>query len=60
VLTGLGDNPYNRKLARDKALEVERDIAYGEFNPEKLSEYKPSPVSTMADSDTSISVVLKR
>jgi integrase len=55
VSTGLGDNPYNRKLARDKALELERDIAYGEFNPEKLSEYKPSPVLTTTDPDAPIS-----
>jgi integrase len=58
VSTGLGDNPYNRKLARDKALEVERDIAYGEFNPEKLSEYKPSPVLTTADPDAPISTTI--
>ena len=33
ISTGLGDTPYNRKQAQDKALEIERDIAYGQFNP---------------------------
>ena len=27
VSTGLGDTPFNRKQAQDKALELERDIA---------------------------------
>lgn len=38
--TGLRDNPFNRKQAQDKALEVERDIAYGEFDPGNLDKYK--------------------
>lgn len=29
--TGLSDTPYNRKLVQDKALEIERDIQYGEL-----------------------------
>ena len=30
---GLTDTPYNRKQAQDKAFEIERDIQYGEFDP---------------------------
>lgn len=40
VSTGLGDTPFNRKQAQDKALEVERDIAFGEFDPDNLEKYK--------------------
>ncbi|HEY9617714.1 MAG TPA: DUF3596 domain-containing protein, partial [Microcoleaceae cyanobacterium] len=40
VSTGLADTPFNRKQAQDKALEVERDIAYGEFDPKNLDKYK--------------------
>ena len=40
ISTGLGDTPYNRKQAGDKALNVERDIAYGEFDPNNLGKYK--------------------
>ncbi len=60
VSTGLRDNPYNCKQAHDKALEVERDIAYGEFDPNKLEKYKvqnsltavaPSPINLVAGFD---------
>lgn len=40
VSTGLSDSPFSRKQAQDKALEVERDIAYGEFDPNHLDKYK--------------------
>jgi hypothetical protein len=40
ISTGLSDTPYSRKQAQDKALEVERDIAYGEFDPDNLDKYK--------------------
>ncbi|MEG3437844.1 DUF3596 domain-containing protein [Pannus brasiliensis CCIBt3594] len=46
VSTGLGDNPYNRKRAQDKALEIERDIAYGEFDPANLDKYKQITLPT--------------
>jgi len=42
VSTGLSDSPFSRKKAQDKALEVERDIAYGEFDPNHLEKYKVS------------------
>ena len=44
ISTGLGDTPYNRKQAQDKALEIERDIAYGQFNPHDLHKYKVNDV----------------
>lgn len=37
VSTGLSDTPFNRKQAQDKALEIERDIAYGKFRLENLA-----------------------
>jgi integrase len=49
VSTGLGDTPFNRKQAQDKALEIERDIAYGEFQPENLKKYKPDAACTPDD-----------
>lgn len=30
---GLLDTPLNRKLAQDKAFQIQRDIEYGEFDP---------------------------
>ncbi len=33
VSLGIRSNPLNRKLAQDKAFEIERDIEYGEFDP---------------------------
>ncbi len=32
VSLGIRSNPLNRKLAKDKAFEIERDIEYGEFD----------------------------
>ncbi len=49
ISTGLSDTPYSRKQAQDKALEVGRDIAYGEFNPNHLDRYKVQAVLTTAD-----------
>lgn len=41
VLTlGLADSPRNRVIAQMKADEIERDIAYGQFDP-TLVKYKP-------------------
>ncbi|WP_416666340.1 Arm DNA-binding domain-containing protein [Egbenema bharatensis] len=54
VSTGLRDSPYNRKQAQDKALEVERDIAYGEFDPSNLEKYKVR--ATLATVDDPIPV----
>lgn len=45
---GLADTPFNRKLAQDKALEIERDIQYGEFDP-TLAKYRSQPVVTAID-----------
>jgi integrase len=56
VSTGLSDTPYSRKQAQDKALEVERDIAYGEFSPEKLDKYKAKAALTTADPVSTISI----
>lgn len=54
ISTGLSDTPYSRKQAQDKALEVERDIAYGEFDPDNLDKYKAQAVLTTADPITAI------
>jgi integrase len=56
VSTGLGDTPYNRKQAQDKALEVERDIAYGQFDPDNLDKYKISAVLTTVDPVSTIPI----
>jgi integrase len=45
---GLSDTPYHRKLAQDRALEIERDIQYGEFDV-TLQKYKPQSVLSTAD-----------
>jgi integrase len=36
----LADTPYSRKQAQDKAFEIERDIQYGQFDPNHLDKYK--------------------
>jgi integrase len=56
VSTGVSDTPYNRKQAQDKALEVERDIAYGEFDPENLDKYKIRASVATADPITTIPI----
>lgn len=56
VSTGLGDTPFNRKQAQDKALEIERDIAYGEFQPDNLEKYKPEAALTTVDADSPPSI----
>lgn len=50
VSTGLRDNPFHRKQAQDKALEVERDIAYGKFDPNNLEKYKDQVALTTVES----------
>jgi integrase len=52
--TGLADGPYNRKLATDAALEIEKDIKYGLFDPDNLQKYKPQRLLTTTDSVTTI------
>jgi integrase len=54
VSTGLADTPFNRKQAHDKVLEVERDIAYGEFDPGNLAKYKVQTALTTAETVTPI------
>ncbi len=43
----------------DKALEVERDVAYGEFNPKSLAKYKPSTVLNPDVATAPVSVALR-
>jgi hypothetical protein len=43
---GLADTPLNRKLAQDKAFEVQRDLEYGEFDPS----YRKYQSCTLQDS----------
>lgn len=50
---GLSDTPYHRKLAQDRALEIERDIQYGEFDT-TLKKYKPQSVLSTTDPVTQI------
>jgi integrase len=52
--TGLADGHYNRKLATDAALEIEKDIKYGLFDPDNLQKYKPQRLLTTTDSVTTI------
>ncbi len=37
---GLTDTPYNRKQAQNKAFEIQRDMDYGQFDPNDLDKYK--------------------
>jgi integrase len=43
---GLPDTPYNRKQVQEKGFEIERDIQYGQFNPNNLAKYKIGADST--------------
>ncbi len=36
----LTDTPFNQKLAQNKAFEIQRDMDYGEFDPNNLDKYK--------------------
>jgi integrase len=54
ISTGLSDTPYHRKQAQEKALEVERDIAYGEFDPENLTRYRVQTALTTTEPITTI------
>ncbi|HEY9844866.1 MAG TPA: DUF3596 domain-containing protein [Candidatus Caenarcaniphilales bacterium] len=49
ISTGLSDSPFNRMQAQGKALEVERDINYGQFNPENLNKYKVGVALTTSE-----------
>jgi integrase len=48
IALGLSDTSYHRKLAQDRALEIERDIQYGEFDV-TLQKYKPKSVLSTSD-----------
>lgn len=48
ISLGLSDTSYHRKLAQDKALEIERDLQYGEFDV-TLQKYKPQSVLSTSD-----------
>lgn len=50
--TGLTNSPLHRKLAQDKAFQIQRDIEYGEFDS-TLEKYKPqSTLTTVEPVDT--------
>ena len=51
---GLTDTPYNRKQAQDKSFEIERDIQYGEFDPNHLEKYKIGVSLTTIETAASI------
>jgi integrase len=53
ISTGLSDTPYNRKLVQDRALEIERDIQYGEFDA-TLEKYKPKSVLSTVEAPPKI------
>lgn len=60
VSLGIRSNPLNRKIAKDKAFEIERDIEYGEFDP-TYQKYKVGttlttvePISELPTSQTSL------
>lgn len=60
VSLGLSDNPLNRKLAQDKAFEVQRDIEYGEFDPTcKKYKVKKKTQDVEEDSPTATLTLLK-
>ncbi|MGB7414840.1 MAG: hypothetical protein WA902_11590, partial [Thermosynechococcaceae cyanobacterium] len=43
-------------LHQDKALEIERDIAYGEFDPSHLEKYKVKTASSTPDPIAAVTV----
>jgi integrase len=55
ISTGLRDTPFNRMQAQQKALEVERDINYGQFDPETLEKYKVGVALSTVEAIDSIS-----
>ena len=55
VSLGLSNTPLNRKLAQDKAFEIQRDIEYGEFDP-TYAKYTINTALTTVDPVTPISV----
>lgn len=48
ISLGITSTPLNRKLAKDKAFEIERDIQYGEFDA-TYQKYKIEAVLTTVD-----------
>lgn len=48
VSPGLNDTPLNRKLAQDKAVQIQRDIEYREFDP-TYQKYKVQSGLTTVD-----------
>ena len=55
VSLGLSNTPLNRKLAQDKAFEIQRDIEYGEFDP-TYAKYTINTALTTVDPVTPIPV----
>lgn len=48
ISLGINSTPLNRKLAKDKAFEIERDIEYGEFDT-TYQKYKVGTALTTVD-----------
>ena len=42
---GIPNSPAGKKLAQAKALEIQKDIAFGDFDP-TLNKYRPNPTPT--------------
>jgi len=53
ISPGLHDSPLNRKLAQDKAFQIQRDIEYGEFDPT----YQKYKIQSALTTDDPISTV---
>ena len=58
VSLGVRSTPLNRKLAQDKAFEIERDIEYGEFDP-TYEKYKVGTTLKTVDPVSELSAQLK-
>jgi integrase len=52
VSPGLLDSPLNRKLAQEKAFQIQRDIEYGEFDPTYQKYKVQSALTTVEDVTT--------
>lgn len=66
ISLGIRSNPLNRKIAKDKAFEIQKDIEYGEFDP-TYEKYKVGtalttvePVSKLPTSKTSLPALWER
>ncbi len=55
ISTGFRDTPLNRKLAQEKAFEIQRDIEYGEFDA-TCEKYKPSSTLFTVDGPAVIEI----